>query len=383
MAKDKNGKELPKGITQRADGRYMGRFQFEGEGYCLYDTEIELLQNRMDDMRYELRHGIYEREQKITVSSWNNMWIEEYKKGVVKKGTIRTYEQTFRRYIEPEMGKKKMKDIRPEHIQRLYNKLSLKIKASTLNSVAEVLSGMFRQAEKNGIIKKNPVPIATQPRERKNKERRVLTVKEQGVFLQFAKSKACGELFEIALSTGMRAGELCGLEWSDVDFTNRIIHIRSTLIYTPEEGYFLDSPKTETSKRDIPMLNNVYNILRNRRKEQAEQRLFMGCLWKPLPGLENLVFTLNNGRHINQRTLSDRMNKIVKDIQLDYPDFERITPHTLRHTFATRCIENGMPPQVLKTILGHSKLGMTMDLYSHVLPNTKAEEIKKIGCLFE
>ena len=77
------------------------------------------------------------------------------------------------------------------------------------------------------------------------------------------------------------------------------------------------------------------------------------------------------------------MNKVVKDIQQDYPDFERITPHTLRHTFATRCIENGMPPQVLKTILGHSKLGMTMDLYSHVLPNTKAEEIKKIGCLFE
>ena len=78
----------------------------------------------------------------------------------------------------------------------------------------------------------------------------------------------------------------------------------------------------------------------------------------------------------------NKFDKITRSIQKDGIEFERITPHTLRHTFATRCIENGMPPQVLKTILGHSKLSMTMDLYSHVLPDTKAEEMKKIVGLF-
>lgn len=131
------------------------------------------------------------------------------------------------------------------------------------------------------------------------------------------------------------------------------------------------------------MLDNVCKILKERRKEQIEQRFLMGELWQPLEGLENLVFTHENGRHICQRTLSDRTNKIVRMIQKEHPEFERITPHTLRHSFATRCIEQGVPPQVLKTILGHSKLSMTMDLYSHVLPDTKAEELKKIVGLFQ
>ena len=88
MAKDLKGKELPKGITQRPDGRYMGRFQYEGEKHCLYDADLDKLLERMEDMRYELRHGIYQKEQNITVSSWNKTWMEEYKIPSVKKGTV-------------------------------------------------------------------------------------------------------------------------------------------------------------------------------------------------------------------------------------------------------------------------------------------------------
>ena len=76
------------------------------------------------------------------------------------------------------------------------------------------------------------------------------------------------------------------------------------------------------------------------------------------------------------------LNRTVDKINSFGIEFEHVHPHTLRHTFATRCIENGMPPQVLKTILGHSSLSMTMDLYAHVLPNTKAEEMQKIAGLF-
>lgn len=381
MAKDLKGKELPKGITQRPDGRYMGRFQYEGEKHCLYDADLDKLLERMEDMRYELRHGIYQKEQNITVSSWNKTWMEEYKMPSVKKGTIRIYQQNFKKYIAPELGKKKMKDIRPEHIQRLYNKLSKQIQPNTLIGVAQVLSGMFRQAEKNGIIKKNPVPLASLPRANDEDERRVLSKEEQNVFLKYCKELPSGDLFEMALSTGMRSGELRGLQWKDVDFTNRIIHVTGTLA-NMEGRYFIDTPKTRTSKRDIPMLDNVYEILKQRRKEQNEYRLVLGMKWQPLPDLEGLVFTMPNGRPISQRTLSDRMDKVSREMQKEFPDYERITPHALRHTFATRCIENGMPPQVLKTILGHSKLGMTMDLYSHVLPDTKAEEMKKIVGLF-
>ena len=377
VAKDLKGKELPKGITQRPDGRYMGRFQYEGENYCVYNVDLEALINKMDDMKYELRHGIYQKEQNITVDAWFHTWMQEYKANSVKRSTYKQNEYSYGKHIKKELGKKKMKDIRPEHIQRLYNRLDKVISRSSLSNIAGLLSGMFKQAEKNGIIKKNPVPLATLPKRKEEKERRVLTEEEQGIFLEYARKSEYGDIVEFALSTGMRIMETAGLQWSDVDFKNRVIHVTKTLSYTSGE-YYLSTPKTRTSVRDIPMLDNVYLILKKRRQQQAEDRMLLGEMWKALPELDNLVFTQRTGRHICERLMVNKFDKITRSIQKDGIEFERITPHTLRHTFATRCIENGMPPQVLKTILGHSKLSMTMDLYSHVLPDTKAEEMKKI-----
>lgn len=113
-------KSLPKGITKRPDGRYMGRFQHKGESFCLYDLDLDKLQERMEDMRYELRHGIYEKEQNITVDGWFHTWIEEYKRTTVKAGTVYNYMQTYKNHIKKPMGKK-IKEVRPEHIQKLYN----------------------------------------------------------------------------------------------------------------------------------------------------------------------------------------------------------------------------------------------------------------------
>lgn len=178
-----------------------------------------------------------------------------------------------------------------------------------MTGVAQVLSGMFRQAEKNGIIKKNPVPLASLPRANIEKERRDLSKEEQKIFLEYCKKFPSGDLFEMALSTGMRSGELRGLQWKDVDFTNKTIHVVGTLV-NMDSSYFIDMPKTRTSKRDIPMLDNVYEILKQRRKEQNECRLALGREWKPLPDLESLVFTMTNGRPMSQRTLSDRMDTV-------------------------------------------------------------------------
>ena len=148
------------------------------------------------------------------------------------------------------------------------------------------------------------------------------------------------------------------------------------------KDYLLDTPKTPTSKRDIPLIDNAVAIFKRQKLKQAENRMLLGDKWKNKKGLENLVFTTMTGYPINRDMLKQELNKVVAEIQKEHKEFKHITPHTFRHTFATRCIENGMSPQVLKTILGHSKLSMTMDLYSHVLPNTKAAEIQKIASLF-
>jgi len=382
MAKDINEKELPKGIRQKPDGRYEGRFRCAGQDYCVVDRSLPKCKKMFSDLHYEVEHGIYAKQENITVGNWFNTWITEYKMPSVKRGTVSVYQEHYRCYIEKPMGKKRLKDIRPEHIQKLYNDLHKSgYSRNTIELTAVVLSGMYKQAVRNKIISDNPVPFATLPRATAEKERRVMSVEEQKTYLEYAKDSYLYELFELALSTGMRSGELRGLRWSDIDFDSRIIYIKHSLNYVGNK-YDLDLPKTTSSTRDIPMLDNVFSILKRTKSHQAELRLMLGEKWKTIEGLESLVFTSEFGFPMNRDRLKLEVNSIVKKINSNGISFEHITPHTFRHTFATRCIENGMQPQVLKTILGHSKLSMTMDLYAHVLPNIKADEMKKIADLF-
>ena len=151
-----------------------------------------------------------------------------------------------------------------------------------------------------------------------------------------------------------------------------------------EDGnqFYLDEPKTAGSYRDIPMLPNVIVLLKKHKKEQMERRIRLGEYWQSVSGLENLVGLTPTGAPIGKEYLNHCIKLIVRDINKSNPDFEYVTMHGLRHTFATRCIENGMEPQVLKAIMGHSKLSITMDLYAHVLPDSKAKEMEKIAALF-
>ncbi len=374
-------KKLPAGVTFRKDGRYMGRVQIDNERYTLYDTDLDNLLKRLEDLRYELRHGIYEKEQNIVVNVWFHTWMEEYKKNQVRPTTYDLYERTYELHIKKYIGNRKMKDIRPEHIQRLLNKESTKVKKQTLSRINVILNGFFKQAYKNGIIRKNPVERTNFPKMTEEVKRRVMTMEEQKIFLEYANKKFYGNIFEVALATGMRSGELRALEWKDVDFDNRVIHVTGTLIYT-EHKYKKGPPKSRTSKRDIPMLDNVYRILKEHRHEQLKKKMYLGSEWKPSEGLEELVFTTTFGRPLNMTSIQYYIRHIQEMIWKDGIEFPPIHMHTLRHTFATRCIENGMQPQVLKTILGHSSLAMTMDLYSHVLPDVKADEMQKIAGLF-
>lgn len=151
-----------------------------------------------------------------------------------------------------------------------------------------------------------------------------------------------------------------------------------TLVYVRNGGgRYKDSPKTESSRRDIPMLANVEGLLKGIRGEQMEKRLLLGSKWKEEKGLENLVFTYENGGALWDTGVRVDIGKIVNRIHAAGVGFDPITPHTFRHTFATRGMEQGIPLKVMQSILGHSSLAMTADLYSQVLPDTKAEKMKK------
>lgn len=374
MAKDKNGRPLPAGIRQRANGTYEGRLMHEYQNYTVYGKTVTEVKKGMTELRFKLEHGTFVDKSKITLEEWFRTWIEQYKTKSVKKGTIIAYNNCFKYYVKSEIGSKRLSELRGEHIQRLFNKLEEDgLAVSYIKIVAAIMNGCFKQAMKNGLIERNPVALTTLPREGERKPRRVLTVEEQNLFMKYAQKSYLYNLYALTLRTGLRGGEIRGLKYTDINKKANVIHVNRTLKYETGYGYFEDTPKTKTSKRDIPLTDDMIRIIES-------QKHFFGK--EEIIKLDSYIFHLEDGKPISRERVQNELNRIVKKMNNDGNPFERFTLHCLRHTFATRAIENGMKPQTLKTILGHSTLSMTMDLYSHVLPTTKAEEMNLISKAF-
>lgn len=374
MAVDKKGRKLPKGIRQRGQG-YEGRLMYEHQPYIVHGRTIGETQKALTDLKYRLEHGMYINNARLTFDEWFNTWMEDYKKNQVKIGTYLNYRKYYAGMIKGEIGQKQVNSIRGDDIQRIYNIWVKKEYAiSTIKIASAVLNGCFKQAEKNGLIERNPVKLAILPRKgKKRKKIKVLTKDQQMLFMEYARQSYLYNLFEVMIRTGMRSGEVRGLIYGlDIDKKKRVIHIQRTLKYESRIGFFTDTPKTKSSEREIPLTKEVEQYL------DTQQKL----RWGNVIRMDRFLFCNYNGDPLSRECLQGEIDRIVNQIRKDGHEFPRVTSHVFRHTFATRAIEAGMQPQVLKAILGHSSLAMTMDLYSHVLPDLKAEEMEKIAKAF-
>lgn len=372
MAVDKRGRKLPRGIQQRYSV-FEGRFMFKGKSYLVRGKTVTETQKEMTELRYKLEHGIFVAKEKLVFNEWFRTWLDEYKKNRVKIGTYNSYEKYYRGMIREKLGQQYISDIRGDHIQKLYNEwIKEGYSLSSIKIASAVLNGCFQQAMRNGLIERNPVKLAELPREKEKKERIAMTKEQQALFMEYAKESYLYNFFSVMLRTGMRRGEMQGLKYADVDKKNNVIHVERTLKYMEGVGYFEDTPKTRTSTRDIPLTRDILEHIET-------QRNYWGF---KVVKMNQYLFCNEEGEPISRERIQGEIDRTIKKIHDAGYDFPRITSHVFRHTFATRAIEAGMQPQVLKTILGHSSLAMTMDLYSHVLPDTKAKEMEKIANIF-
>ena len=317
----------------------------------------------------------------MTLDEWFDVWMDTCKKNC-RDSTRQNYRVSYNR-IRASLGWRKLSSLNLIVLQQAFNEL--KTDASRKDS-KRILVDMFNKAVDTELLHKN---IAMQintvvTKDGKPEEPRVLTIEETDLFLEAASHYRYFNEFSLALETGMRIGEILGLKWSDVDFENQTIYVNRTLVYAkcddekdPMYGkwrYAFHDPKTDKGRRRIPMTLKAYQILKRQRfwKSGIENKGH-----KAPEGYEDLVFVTTKNTPISPKDTTVIMKTISDRIALDKPEFEPLTPHTLRHTFATRCIERGMNPKTLQIILGHSAVHITMNLYCHVTEDMLVSEMSK------
>lgn len=391
MGKDLQGKQLGVGLSQRKDGRYSARFVNQyGKRVEFYDWKLSVVRKLMNDAKYEEEHGLLGDSKKITVDTWFCNWVETYKKDVVSHSTYLNYKKSYTNHIKPHIGTMLLSKIKSIHLQKILNEMyDNEYEYGTMNLVKITMGAVFDGAVNNDYILKNPAKTV-KCRQRDVKDRRVLTISEQEEFIKYARHSMYYPAYILALQTGLRAGEIGGLRWSDIDLKDRTIKVQRTLLYDKAKGgFYFGKPKTKSSNRVVPLTDLAIEILNEQKINQFKLRA-KSKGWSKDEEHSDLVFTSINGQPTGTATFRNNIIRIVTNINKDrravasinkeeFVEFEPMYMHCLRHTFATRCIESDMKPKTLQTILGHSSITITMDSYVHTCENIKHEEIKKLN----
>lgn len=366
MGKSLNGKELGKGISQRKeDGLYVARFVNRfGKRQVLYDKTYNGIEKKMRDAIVADEKAVNVVSSNMTLDEWYDKWIETCKKNC-RNNTKETYTKHYKR-VKDALGWRKI------------NKLNLVVMQDAINNLntdnerknsKKILVDMLDKAVASDLIVKNVAKqIITECTKEEKKPRRVLSKEETKIFLEEAKDSLYYNLFVVALETGMRIGELTGLQWDDIDFNNKLIHVKHSMTYFSKNGKYcfeLHPTKTNKGLRDIPLSKKAMLVLRQ--QFYVKQDIINNGK-EPMKGYENLVFVTKNNKPTTQFLVSECINRILERIHKKYPnkDFKSFSPHTFRHTFATRFLEAGVPLKTVSAYLGHTQLQLTTDLYMHV-----------------
>lgn len=370
MGKDLKGKELGVGISQRKDGLYTARFTGrDGKRRQKYFKKLQECRKWIADAEFEDEHGTINAFRDMTVGAWFGYWIENVKEGNVKTRTLQNYKDRYSHNIAPYIGGMLLPDVKPMHCQNVLNQMAKEgYCSSTIGLTKITMATLFESAVENQLVCSNPVSKTIKCTGGKGpKHERVLTKEEQRIFLEAVKGKGNYNQYALVLQTGLRAGELAGLKWSDIDFDNKTINVARTVDYrTNGPGWEIRSPKSKAGRRDIPLTAEAVRILENQKRKMQPGSALTATY-------HDYVFLSKNGNLIKNSTYNKDLERICGKTGL-----EHFSMHTLRHTFATRCAESGMNPKTLQSILGHSKISVTMDIYVHCTGDQKAEELMGI-----
>ncbi len=289
----------------------------------------------------------------ITVSEFLKQYLEAAREKL-RRRTWEGHEETVRVHLVPSLGHLKLKELTRSHVQSLYTAKRVRgLSPGTVRRIHAVLSAALSAAVRWRLLPYNVCKDADPPRT-EPPEIRPLNQEEARAFMVAAEGERHHALFCLALTTGMRRGEILGLRWGCLDLALRTVHVRQTLVAGRGSPTF-ESPKSAKSRRSITLTTRAVDALELHRERQGKAGFSVED--------EALVFTSIRGTPLNTSRLRLAFKAFL--VRAGLPD---IRFHDLRHTCATLLLCQGVHPKIVQELLGHTTINITLDTYSHVLP---------------
>ena len=282
--------------------------------------------------------------------------------------TRKVYDERIRLFLIPQLGHIRLSEIKPVDVQRMHAAVLAAGRApGTAAAIHAVLRSALNDAVRMGILDRNVASVVHAPRPAPP-EMQVWSAEQVGKALKAAQGDRYECLWRLAMTTGMRRGELLGLRWIDVDLDNALLSIRHTLYQGKGRSWESGTPKTEKGRRSIAISPEDVAALAAHRVRQLALQL-AAAEWHET----GLVFTEANGKAVNANRLRERFLKLIVKAGLPVIRF-----HDLRHTAASLMLAAGEHPKVVQERLGHSNISITLDRYSHVAPSMQAAAAERI-----
>ena len=302
---------------------------------------------------------------KLTLKDYLDRWLTEAASIKLRERTYREYVALLGRYAQGPIGEMRLKELTPVLLQSLYADL-MKSGGPGVPSIRKlhvVLSSALDQAVRWGLLPNNPATSVQLPRAQggsRENQIRVMSPQDALRFLDTARAFSLGTLFSFALNTGMRPGEYLALQWTDIDWKQNRVQVCRTLYRPAEGGWRFEAPKTRRSYRSVSLAPRLMEELRAHADAQ-----------RPIdPSQPDLVFRTDKGTPYDSTNLLRRhLRPILRAAGLD----PKMTLYSLRHSHATLLLAAGVNPKVVADRLGHASCQVTLDVYSHVLPDLQKD----------
>ncbi len=332
----------------------------------------------------EVENPQYVKPSKMTFKEFSGKWLTEYAVPTLSERTVQDYRKHLGNRLIPFFGNMVLESITPFIIHQYYNRLrnngrrdgkQTKLSEMTIKQIHLFLSSLFERAVKWGFIHDNPLKRVEAPKVKRNKNNAYDARQLEDIFKVIDGEQLKYKLiFTLAVTCGLRRGEILGLRWSDIEPASRRLHIRQASQPIIGKGVIFKEPKTFNSLRTVSIPEPIIGLLEQYRTEQDEHREKVGSLWQT----SDLLFTQWDGTPMYPDSVSRWFGRLIKAHNLPHIRF-----HDLRHTAASMMISKGVDVKTVSGILGHADIKTTLNIYAHVFDYKKAEAAEKMAELIK